>query len=32
MRLPQGRDRIEAVRLWTDDLDGFLTAVRTHIP
>jgi hypothetical protein len=32
VRLPQGRDRIEAVRLWTDDLDGFLTAVRTHIP
>ncbi|WP_341999295.1 hypothetical protein MRBLWH7_000754 [Microbacterium sp. LWH7-1.2] len=32
VRLPQGRDRIEAVRLWTDDLDGFLSAVRTHIP
>lgn len=23
---------IDAVRLWTDDLDGFLDAVRTHIP
>ncbi|MGU3644871.1 hypothetical protein ACLBXX_07855 [Microbacterium sp. C23T] len=32
VRLPQGRDRVEAVRLWTDDLDGFLSAVRTHIP
>jgi len=32
VRLPHGRDRIEAVRLWTDDLAGFLSAVRTHIP
>ncbi|MFE5408841.1 hypothetical protein [Microbacterium sp. NPDC056569] len=32
VRLPQGQDRVEAVRLWTDDLDGFLSAVRTHIP
>ncbi|KJL39794.1 MULTISPECIES: hypothetical protein [Microbacterium] len=32
-RVPAGaRDRIEAMRLWTDDLDGFLSAVRTHIP
>ena len=23
---------IDAVRLWVDDLDGFMTAVRTHIP
>jgi hypothetical protein len=23
---------IDAVRLWADDVDGFLQAVRTHIP
>lgn len=23
---------LDAVRLWVDDLDGFMTAVRTHIP
>jgi hypothetical protein len=23
---------IDAVRLWADDVDGFLSAVRTHIP
>ncbi len=23
---------IDAVRLWVDDVDGFLQAVRTHIP
>jgi len=23
---------IDAVRLWADDVDGFLDAVRTHIP
>lgn len=23
---------VDAVRLWTDDVDGFLDAVRTHIP
>lgn len=28
-----GRDvEVDAVRLWVDDLDGFLDAVRTHIP
>ena len=28
-----GRDvDVDAVRLWVDDLDGFLDAVRTHIP
>lgn len=32
VRLPHGYDRIEAVRLWVDDLDGFMAAVRTHIP
>ncbi|MGA7148088.1 MAG: hypothetical protein WBX17_06345 [Microbacterium sp.] len=23
---------VDAVRLWVDDLDGFVSAVRTHIP
>ena len=23
---------VDAVRLWVDDIDGFMTAVRTHIP
>jgi hypothetical protein len=23
---------VDAVRLWVDDLDGFMTAVRAHIP
>jgi hypothetical protein len=32
VRLPHAPDRIQAVRLWVDDLDGFLSAVRTHIP
>ncbi|MFB7891146.1 hypothetical protein ACFC1I_02975 [Microbacterium sp. NPDC056044] len=32
VRVPQGRFRIDAVRLWVDDIDGFMTAVRTHIP
>jgi hypothetical protein len=32
VRLPHGPDRIEAVRLWVDDIDGFMEAVRTHIP
>jgi hypothetical protein len=28
-----GKDvELDAVRLWVDDLDGFMTAVRTHIP
>lgn len=31
-RLPHGVERIDAVRLWVDDVDGFMTAVRTHIP
>lgn len=31
-RLPHGEERIEAVRLWVDDVDGFMAAVRTHIP
>lgn len=34
VRTRVGGDEVEidAVRLWTDDLDGFLDAVRTHIP
>jgi hypothetical protein len=32
VRLPHGPERIEAVRLWTDDVEGFMKAVRTHIP
>ncbi|MDW4572708.1 hypothetical protein R8Z57_07965 [Microbacterium sp. M3] len=32
VRLAHGRAQIDAVRLWTDDVDGFLDAVRTHIP
>lgn len=32
-RPPKGGDQmVTAVRLWTDDLDGFMEAVRTHIP
>ena len=31
-RLGDRKVEIDAVRLWTDDLDGFMTAVRTHIP
>ncbi|MFC8682290.1 hypothetical protein ACFT30_12275 [Microbacterium ureisolvens] len=31
-RLSEEPVDIDAVRLWTDDLDGFLDAVRTHIP
>lgn len=30
--LGSDRHEIDAVRLWTDDLEGFLAAVRTHIP
>lgn len=32
VRLPHADDRIEAVRLWVDDVDGFMSAVRTHMP
>ena len=34
VRTRVGGDEVEvdAVRLWVDDLDGFLDAVRTHIP
>ena len=32
VRLAHGRAQIDAVRLWTDDVDGFVDAVRTHIP
>lgn len=31
-RLGDTRVDLDAVRLWVDDLDGFMTAVRTHIP
>lgn len=31
-RLGESAFEIEAVRLWVDDLDGFMSAVRTHIP
>lgn len=31
-RLGSDSHEIDAVRLWTDDIDGFMTAVRTHIP
>ncbi|MGN8551825.1 UNVERIFIED_CONTAM: hypothetical protein OHV15_04465 [Microbacterium sp. SLM126] len=31
-RLGDTETEIDAVRLWVDDLDGFMTAVRTHIP
>lgn len=31
-RLADGPVEIDAVRLWADDVDGFLEAVRTHIP
>lgn len=31
-RLGDDRVDIDAVRLWVDDLDGFMAAVRTHIP
>jgi len=27
-----GMQSVEAVRLWTDDLDGFMAAVREHMP
>lgn len=30
--LGDDRYEIDAVRLWVDDIDGFMTAVRTHIP
>jgi len=32
VRLGSDTFEVDAVRLWTDDLDGFLSAVRTHIP
>lgn len=32
VQLPRGVERVEAVRLWVDDLDGFLKAVRLHMP
>ncbi|GAA5099168.1 hypothetical protein GCM10025760_35060 [Microbacterium yannicii] len=32
VRLGDTADEVGAVRLWADDLDGFMTAVRTHIP
>ena len=25
-------ETVDAVRLWVDDPDGFMSAVRTHIP
>lgn len=32
-RAPKGGEQeVAAVRLWTDDVDGFMRAVRTHIP
>lgn len=31
-RLGDDEVEVDAVRLWVDDLDGFMTAVRTHIP
>ena len=31
-RLSERIVELDAVRLWTDDVDGFLDAVRTHIP
>ena len=31
-RLSGDAVEIDAVRLWADDVDGFLQAVRTHIP
>ena len=31
-RLPKGPEGVDAVRLWVDDPDGFMSAVRTHIP
>ena len=31
-RLWEDMVEIDAVRLWADDVDGFLDAVRTHIP
>ena len=31
-RLGDHRFEVDAVRLWVDDLDGFMSAVRTHIP
>ena len=31
-RLPKGDESVDAVRLWVDDPDGFMSAVRTHIP
>lgn len=30
--LPTGKETIDAVRLWADDADAFMSAVRTHIP
>ncbi|MCH6229689.1 hypothetical protein MK786_02955 [Microbacterium sp. CFH 31415] len=32
VRLGDQVSQVEAVRLWVDDLEGFMTAVRTHIP
>lgn len=32
VRLGDQKGEVEAVRLWVDDLEGFMTAVRTHIP
>ena len=31
-KLGSDRHEIDALRLWTDDIDGFMAAVRTHIP
>lgn len=31
-RLGDDEVELDAVRIWVDDLDGFMTAVRTHIP
>ena len=31
-RLGDAELELDAVRLWVDDLDGFMSAVRTHIP
>ena len=31
-RLGDDAYEVDAVRLWVDDLDGFMSAVHTHIP
>jgi hypothetical protein len=32
VRLGDAIEHVDAVRFWVDDLDGFLSAVRAHIP